>query len=533
MKYDIIIIGGGIAGLYAAYNLCKKNKILIIERSSTLGGRVKTDHIQDYPIDLGAARFSNKHKKILSLLKKFKLTEKCVKLPTKIDHYYLNQNVKYNVSKYLKKLNSSKNKYTQDFLSKITLLQYAKRILGDKEADKLRMMFGYDAEFYKLNAYSALEMFDEDLFKDVTYYVLNGGLSQIIDKLEEYLLDNNVTISKDTNIVNITDSFIIDNNNHKYSFRKLITAIPKMDLKGLSIFKPLKILDSVSSIPLIRIYAKYPLDKNGKVWFHKINRTITDNFIRHIIPINYEEGIIMISYTDYHIAEMWNNLYLLGEEELTKKIESEINILFGITIPKPIEYNVYYWTEGVHMWKTNHQMDLLYQKILKPFKNKQIFICNESYSKHQCWMEGSLDMAKDVVKQINKQKNKKTIKKNKKNKKQIGGRKKTKNIKRVLRKYKIKEVLNNKRWIILEHGRKKNIYEISSYWFKNHPGGSGNLKKGIQANSFYNKKDPNKSDKSPIQLFKSIGVHSRSNVLKEYIMNLKYPKILKLVGLLK
>ena len=34
------------------------------------------------------------------------------------------------------------------------------------------------------------------------------------------------------------------------------------------------------------------------LWFKNIKRTITDNYIRQIIPINYEEGLIMISYSD-------------------------------------------------------------------------------------------------------------------------------------------------------------------------------------------------------------------------------------------
>ena len=103
----------------------------------------------------------------------------------------------------------------------------------------------------------------------------------------------------------------------------------------------------------------------------------------------------------------------------------------------------------------------------------------------------------------------------------------------LLPRYKIDSVLKNKNWIIFDHSNKKFIYQISSSWFKNHPGGRSNIVKGIKANSYYNKKDPDRSQKSPIQLFKSIGAHSRSNVLRDYIKKLKEPKIIKLIGLLK
>ena len=39
----------------------------------------------------------------------------------------------------------------------------------------------------------------------------------------------------------------------------------------------------------------------------------------------------------------------------------------------------------------------LYKKILNPFDN--IYIANEAFSKHQCWIEGSLKMVKDVFHQ--------------------------------------------------------------------------------------------------------------------------------------
>ena len=35
-----------------------------------------------------------------------------------------------------------------------------------------------------------------------------------------------------------------------------------------------------------------------------MKRTITDNYIRHIIPIDYNNGLIMISYTDGLLAKM-------------------------------------------------------------------------------------------------------------------------------------------------------------------------------------------------------------------------------------
>ena len=43
--YDIIVIGGGIAGLYTTYKIHKKSpqtKVLLIEKENRLGGRIHT-----------------------------------------------------------------------------------------------------------------------------------------------------------------------------------------------------------------------------------------------------------------------------------------------------------------------------------------------------------------------------------------------------------------------------------------------------------------------------------------------------------
>ena len=68
-KYDIIIVGGGISGIYTMYNL-KKNypnlKVLLLEKNERFGGRVYTHHEKvdnmDYTMDLGAGRVGYHHK---------------------------------------------------------------------------------------------------------------------------------------------------------------------------------------------------------------------------------------------------------------------------------------------------------------------------------------------------------------------------------------------------------------------------------------------------------------------------------------
>ena len=58
--FDYIILGGGIAGLYSAYSILKKNKkanILILEKHANVGGRVFTFKNKHMTVEAGAGRF--------------------------------------------------------------------------------------------------------------------------------------------------------------------------------------------------------------------------------------------------------------------------------------------------------------------------------------------------------------------------------------------------------------------------------------------------------------------------------------------
>ena len=71
MDYDIVIGGGGVTGIYLAYRLSHQypsKKILLLESTDRLGGRLQTGHIGNFNMEYGAMRFSKIHSKLMSLL---------------------------------------------------------------------------------------------------------------------------------------------------------------------------------------------------------------------------------------------------------------------------------------------------------------------------------------------------------------------------------------------------------------------------------------------------------------------------------
>ena len=584
-NYDIIIIGGGISGLFLAYKLINTNlKVIVFEGSNTLGGRIKTIYKNGDIFEAGAARIHHTHGKIISLIHDLDLRDELIKLPTKIDSILRNKksnfpyqttNKKHPAFQLLKASKLFESQFEKKQLESITFFQYLTLIYDHETALYIKDSFGYDSEFTILNASSALNMFQDDFFGKNEYYTLKNGLSKVIQKLEDEISKSRIIIKKNSMVDEIYDNFIVTKKKERFYFNHLISTIPKYPLQKFNLFKEFQLLNSVSTIPLLRIYAKYP---TKDLWFKNIQRTVTDNYIRQIIPINYETGLIMISYTDGDNAKLWSKYHSLGDKFLLAAIHKEINELFQITPPDPEYISVHYWDEGVHFWDTFQDSHNLYQKILKPFPKKEIYICGESYSLKQGWIEGSLESCYSVIEKLpilkryeivkhefkcNHQRSKKKRKKkttiqnidsqiitltnigdgknvkkeriNQKIVKKQGNMnqkivKKQENMnQKIIKKQEltIEEVLLEDEYIVIEVNGKKNIYDLSK-WIPQHPGGSI-IYRGIDANKHY--QNSKLYPESPTDLFNSVHSHTEGNVYEKYFLNGN--DLVRFVGTLK
>tara|TARA_Y100000591_G_C21823265_1_gene694951 strand:+ start:143 stop:1696 length:1554 start_codon:yes stop_codon:yes gene_type:complete len=512
--YDYIIVGGGISGLFMTYKLSQTGKdILLIESTNRLGGRLLTKQEQGVQFELGAARISSKHSKVMSLLKECKLDKDLIQLPDKIN--YKIKGPKINFYSLVNDLVEGSKLYTKQYLQSINLLQLCIDVLGQPYAELLQKMLGYDSEFIHLNAHYAIKTYKKDLFSSNHFYVLKHGFSSLVKKLENSLKEkDNVTIKLDTRVTDVGKNHVMINKQKRFG-GTILCCLPYYPLSQLPKFKDLPEVNSVSPIPLIRIYAKYPKDESGKVWFHNLKRTITDNYIRHIIPIDYDNGLIMISYTDGDYASMWSNLTKLGNKVLIDHLHSCVKDVLGKEPPNPEFITYHYWKGGVHMWKPGQNIKQTYDKMLKPFEEK-IYVINEAYSSHQSWVEGSLDMCYDVLERLNEKFIREKPKKG-------GGEVKKNKV------YSLDQVLEHRNWIVMDINQKLRIYDVGK-WLKDHPGGRDNLKRGIKANRHY--KDPEKYPESPIQLFKQIGAHKSGNVLQKFLIKGENDKV-KYIGIMK
>lgn len=413
--YDYIIVGGGITGLYALQNIHEKYKnksILLLDERNYWGGRLITNKRPQY--EIGAARFNDNHILLLSLIKKYK----CHKFPLQPNKIFLYKTQDNDVIPFHKVnetfeeimyiLIKKSKKYSKSFIQKFTMKEWIDFIFKNKTWSlKLIDIFGYNSEITKMNAYDSLSSFETDFISN-NFYVLKEGLSELCNRIIMKHKDKKQIYCKlNTFVTNITKhekNFKVETRNNNVFFASnIIIGVKSEQLKQFKILKPIfPYLSFIHSSPLLRIYAKYNKYK-GKVWFDNMPKIVTNSFLRQIIPIDYESGLIMISYTDgddiNHFLKDKKKMILKNDNEISDMIQKELHILFpNKSISKPSYFKTHIWTIGCHHWKPNCDSVSIYKKIKNPLKN--LHIVGEAISQKQAWIEGGLETINDLMNQI-------------------------------------------------------------------------------------------------------------------------------------
>jgi hypothetical protein len=210
-KYDTIIVGGGIAGLFLAYKLKDtKQDILLLEKEGEWGGRIHTMYKTDYHYECGPARISNKHHKLMTLIHELGLEDQLIKLPEDIDVIIHNKPSSINIDSLFKELFLRSKGLKKDYLQNIVLFQLLIDVFDYDTAVTIREAFGYDSEFMVLNADAALSMFKKDLFKgDTEYFVFKDGLSTIVNTIVNSIKTySNVTMKLSEGLEKIEDNYL-------------------------------------------------------------------------------------------------------------------------------------------------------------------------------------------------------------------------------------------------------------------------------------------------------------------------------------
>ena len=450
-NYDIIIIGGGISGIYTMYNLKKypKLKVLLFEKEDRFV--VEYIHIlkinnQTYKMDL-YRRLGFHHGRIMNLLKDLKLKDEII--PITNTENYIEYDKKTNSASDKSKekgiivdllynfFNSSKvANLSHKFLKRLNLIELFSKFFPKKISEIIENSFEYKCKLKYFNANDAVYYFKHDYNKYSKFFVLKSGLNIIIDKMLSKIKTNkNYVFRKNKNVKNISYDFErnlykINYNNKNFTYnvysKFIICALPRKDLVKFDILSPfMNDLNSINEIAKMRIFEIYDT-KKSEAWFKDLPKLSTNEELQFVLPIDSKSGLIMSSYNENLSTNQnyWLNLYNKSKKDFKNILNKKLNNIFSvfnIAIPQSIYVKMHYWSMGVAAWKKN--VDSIYFSKNIKF-NANFYICGENYSQYQAWCVGSLKKFEEVTNRIScildnlkHNKTKKNVKKNKKTKK--------------------------------------------------------------------------------------------------------------------
>jgi hypothetical protein len=433
-NYDIIIIGGGISGIYTMYNLKKKYpklKVILLEKDNRFGGRIYTYfkklNGETYKMDLGAGRIGYHHKLMVDLIKDLKLESSMINITNTNNYieYDVKTNISTNQSKLKKHLglllyNLFKNLFknlkikniSKTIFQKLYLNELLQKLVTKATLQNIENTFEYYNKLYYLNSYDAINYFLHDYTPYSKFFIMKNGMSSIIYKMLTIISqNNNYKFYKNSCVNNIiynleNNNYIINytktksNNNITIQAKHVICALPKCDLIKFNILNNYKKqLNTINEISKVRIFEIYDTPKND-VWFKTIPKTTCNTQLQFIIPINPTNGLIMSSYNENLSTHKnyWNELYKKSEILLKKKLHEKLSQLFNKTIPESKYIKLHYWKYGVACWKKNVDSYFVSQQILNLMPN--FYICGENYSQYQAWCEGALITSLQVLKKL-------------------------------------------------------------------------------------------------------------------------------------
>ena len=403
--FDIVIVGAGIAGLYCGIQLAKKGKsVCILEKYNYIGGRVVTYHKGELSWENGAGRISDSHTMVHSLLsqyglKTFPLSDKQLFIESDgTAHVNRFENVFEAILKEISDL-------PYQLLATHTLEQLLKRVYGEAKAMRLLTGFAYRAEVSVLRADLAIKAFSKDgeMGSYKGYSVVIGGLSKLIDAMVKEFKKNGGILKTECEMIGLSQGAsqaLIKCRDTVFNANKVILALHSSALKACPDTRHFPALKHLVMCPLMRTYAVFPL-KDGKPWFAGLERCVSAGPIRYFIPINEKKGIAMVSYTDAdnadYLIKMMDNK---GEEALGKYIIEELGKMFpDRDIPPYTLFKAHPWYSGCSYWTAgSYDPVIMSEEAMHPDTSMpSVYVCGESFSLKQAWMEGALEHASDML----------------------------------------------------------------------------------------------------------------------------------------
>ena len=418
--YDVIIVGSGMAGLYAALQvrkLCPDLTCIVIERNQLFGGKAYEHRFENTDVVTGAGiGRKNKDKLLLKLMREFQIPIHFFETEHKYsDLIHPPCDVKSTFA-LLKRTYESEN-HTNKI--RTTFKAYATAVLGEAAYEHFILCAGY-SDYEQADAHDTLYHYNfDDNYNKWTGFSVSW--KALVDKMVHSLGHMQVVIVNNTEVTkihNMTDDVFevvttkrsSNSTTNKYYCEKLIIATDIDSLTSLirgvvprSPCSPrsplLSLYTQIKGQTFLRLYAKFSRESIPHIKEKVQGVTVVEGPMQKIIPMNPDKGVYMIVYSDNKDADFFKKYFdntRFNRGALNRIFETSLGLEGKLRIESIKEF---YWKNGTHYYKPltpefkNRQAFI--RTAQHPFRN--VLVVGELISIHQGWVEGALESVHDSL----------------------------------------------------------------------------------------------------------------------------------------
>jgi hypothetical protein len=419
---DIIIIGSGIAGLYAGYQIKRlapaNTTFLILEKTPKkwMGGRAgnETFYGADVVVGAGVGR-KNKDHVLIQLLK-----------DTKTPYSEFKSTRNYGASStafqpvdimgIIRELKDAYNKQHQDK----TFKQFFIDILGVEIYKDFVITTGY-TDFEDADICETLYHYGMDDNVSSGWTALHIPWSDLIERLYERI-GGAPHFRFSTEVVKVEPRKGGTDIERKYRFEittaagktyhanKVIVATTIQGIRQIvpGASSPTSIYHHIKGQPFLIVYAKFDRASTEIMKKYVQAFTVVKGPLQKLIPMDPNKGVYMVAYTDNQHAKALKLKGALQNTPSAREMYSKW-ITHALGIPNhesPLNITAirdYYWNDGTHYYTPIHRTEYKFRpdfirKAQHPMPG--MVVVGEVVSRHQGWVEGALESVDAVMNDI-------------------------------------------------------------------------------------------------------------------------------------
>lgn len=426
-QYDCIVVGAGISGLYATRELLKRHpgwRIALAERYKGFGGRTYSywvPGVKDTHWEMGAGRIHKDHKLLMGLVKEYGLHW----IPIGEDIGFKagpKEPIEPNLfeSVIVPTMLGPLSTLSKDLLATHTIEDLMVKVYGVEATRAALAQFPYRAEVNTLRADIALDGFLKggEMSSHKGYGVLAEGFSELVERMKTEIQERGgICLSRHQllSLKKVSGSSATD---LKFRFgypekgephgtielratRCVVLALHRDAVAELPEFQGWKTLSLLKTQPLLRCYAIF----RDASWFSGMGRVVTPELPRYILPMDPKKGTIMISYTDGDDTGSYVRTQEKGgDKALEKVVLKDVRRLFPEKrIPNPEFFRSHPWKTGCTYWLPGlYDPEKVSEETCNPLPSvlPNVYLCGESWSMRQAWVEGALEQAHLMLRRI-------------------------------------------------------------------------------------------------------------------------------------